>query len=166
MVLSGIAMLIYDSRIVQRYFTKIKNRFHRNRHEPQIELGTIDSTPEETTPQDSEPGTVQAPESMRVDPASDANPATGVNSPQASRIEPAKVESETSSRSPTQPVRADEVALPYSISVGLCLFCFFLISFIVIMVVRGVVDNLPSDFRFFANIYLAGATHVQNKLTY
>ena len=39
MVLSGISMVIFDSRIVQRYFRRIRDRFRRRDEEPQVELG-------------------------------------------------------------------------------------------------------------------------------
>lgn len=159
MVLSGIAMVVYDSRIIQRNFTKVRNKFRRIGHEPQIELGTVDSPPDES--QQDELGTAQGLESVRVDPHPDANSATGVNPPKASRTERIKVEPEVSLRNTTLAIRADDIALPYSIWVGLSLLCLFLVSFVVIMVVRGVVDNLPLGFRFFANIYLAGIFHLR-----
>lgn len=159
MVLSGIAMVVYDSRIVQRNFAKVRNKFRRNGHELQIELGTVDSPPDESQEGDSR--TAQGLESVRVDPHPDANLATGVNPPRGSRTERTKVEPEASLRNTTVAIRADDIALPYSIWVGLSLFGLFLVSFVVIMVVRGVVDNLPLDFRFFANIYLAGTFHLR-----
>jgi hypothetical protein len=151
-------MVIYDSRVVQRNFTGIRTRFRRTRQEPQIELGSIDSPPEEPSSQESGPEVIQVPETVRVNPDADANPATGVKTPHASRTEQAKVETEAPVRGTAQPIRAEEAKLPYSLRVGLSLLCFFLVSFIVIMVVRGVVDSLPLDFRFFANIYLAGTS--------
>jgi hypothetical protein len=152
MVVSGIAMVIYDSRVVQRNFTRIRNRVRRNRQEPQIELADIGSPPQEASSQEGEPESLRVPESVRVDRDADATPATGVNPPQASRAEQTKV----TSGGTAHPISAEDVMIPYSIRVGIFLFCFFLVSFIVIMVVRGAVESLPSDFLFFANIYLAG----------
>jgi hypothetical protein len=158
MVVSGIAMVIYDSRVVQRNFTRIRNRVRRNRQEAQIELADIDSPPQEASYQENEPESLQVPESVRVDRDADATPATGVNPPQASRTEQTKVKSAAPLRGTAHPIRAEDVKVPYSIRVGIFLFCFFLVSFIVIMVVRGAVETLPSDFLFFANIYLAGTS--------
>jgi hypothetical protein len=50
----------------------------------------------------------------------------------------------------------EEVAIPFSVRTGFFALALFLVSFIVILVVRGVVDNVPMLFNFFANIYLAG----------
>ena len=158
MVVSGIAMVIYDSRVVQRNFARIRNRVRRNRQEPQIELADIGSLPQEASSQENGLESLQVPESVRVDRDADATPATGVKPPQASSIEQTRVKSAAPLRGIAHPIRAEDVKISYSIRVGIVLFCFFLISFIVIMVVRGAVDSLPSDFLFFANIYLAGTS--------
>jgi len=55
----------------------------------------------------------------------------------------------------TSRVRAEDVMIPYSISMGLIIFAIFIISFIVVIVIHGVVHNTPILFKFFANIYLA-----------
>lgn len=52
--------------------------------------------------------------------------------------------------------RSENVMVPYSAKVGLLIFALFVLSFIVIMVLRGVLTNAPTLFRFFTNIYLAG----------
>jgi len=160
MVVSGIAMVIYDSRVVQRNFTRIRNRFRRTSQEPQIELGAFGSPPEGPSSQESGPESLQVPETVRVDPDAEANPATGVHPPHTSPAKQAKADPEAHLRGTAQAVRAEEAKLPYSLWVGLFLLCFFLVSFIAIMVVRGVVDSLPLDFRFFANIYLAGTSYL------
>jgi uncharacterized membrane protein len=54
--------------------------------------------------------------------------------------------------------RPQEIIIPYSIRTGLFCFVFFLVSFIVIMVIRGVLDSLAVAFKFFANILLAGSS--------
>jgi hypothetical protein len=156
MVLSGISMVIYDSRIVQRYFAKIKNKLWRRRYQSQIELGDI-SPPADSRAQETEPESLHVPENVRVDPDENIQTAKEIGPLQSTRTEQAKVEALTVARSPTHAIRAEDVRAPYSIWVGLILLCFFLVSFIAIMVVRGVVTDLPLDFRFFANIYLAGS---------
>ena len=56
----------------------------------------------------------------------------------------------------TSRVRAEDVMIPYSILTGLIIFGIFVISFVIVMVVRGVVHDAPILFKFFANMYLAG----------
>lgn len=67
-------------------------------------------------------------------------------------------ESETTApvEMPSASPPSQEIRLAYSIRTGLCIFAFFLATFITVMVVRGVIPDLPPLFRFFANIYLAG----------
>ena len=46
--------------------------------------------------------------------------------------------------------------VPYTVRTGVMVLGFFFATLIVIMVIRGVVPNLPTIFRFFGNIFLAG----------
>jgi hypothetical protein len=46
--------------------------------------------------------------------------------------------------------------VPYTVLTGVLVLGFFFASLITIMVVRGVVPDLPVLFRFFGNIFLAG----------
>jgi hypothetical protein len=46
--------------------------------------------------------------------------------------------------------------VPYTVRTGVMVLGFFFATLIVIMVIRGVVPNLPTLFRFFGNIFLAG----------
>lgn len=46
--------------------------------------------------------------------------------------------------------------IPYKVSTGLLILGLFVISFIVIMTIRGIVHDVPSLFTFFSNIYLTG----------
>ena len=158
MVLSGIAMVVFDSRIIQRWYrrilTRIRTRFHRHQPEPQTELGVISNT-ESVQPSSAEETPVT--ETIRIDSGATkiSGPGSGPSRRQvAQQEEPAANTSEPISVA--QAVRSDEVKVPYSILIGLTVFAFFLISFVVIMVVRGVVKNSPVLFQFFANMYLAG----------
>lgn len=145
MVLSGLAMVIFDSRIVHKAFSKIQKMFRRNRQEPQIELGENSQTePAQTA--------TASPNAVLVDNEGNKNIASGVSERPTSRTGP---ESE-SSDNPTPLLRSQENVSLYSVKVGLLLLGLFIISFIIIMVLRGVLSDAPVLFRFFANIYLAG----------
>ena len=141
MVLSGITMVIYDSRIVHSGLKKIRNKFQRNQ-EHQIELGT-DGTPRISQ------------DIQRVDNPETETSASGVSRRQTND-ESGEVEADLDQE--TAQTTHENVMVPYSIAVGLLIFAFFVVSFIVIMVVRGVLTEAPPLFRFFANIYLAGKT--------
>jgi hypothetical protein len=145
MVLSGLAMVIFDSRIVHRAFTKIQKKVRRNRQEPQIELGENSQT-EPTKTTDISPNVVP------VDNGGNANTASGVSERPISRSGSEGVSSEN----PAPALRSQENVSLYSVKVGLLLLGLFIISFIIIMVLRGVLRDAPVLFRFFANIYLAG----------
>lgn len=139
MVLSGVAMVIYDSRIIHNGLKKIRNKFRRHQ-EQQIELGT-----------DVFPGQTQG--IQRVDNPESETSASGVSR------RPTDDGDNGSEANPTQEtpqIRPETVMVPYSIAVGLLIFAFFVLSFIIVMVLRGVLNDAPLLFRFFANIYLAG----------
>jgi hypothetical protein len=50
----------------------------------------------------------------------------------------------------------DSDFVPYTVRTGVIVLGVFFVTLIVIMVIRGVVPNLPTLFRFFGNIFLAG----------
>lgn len=47
--------------------------------------------------------------------------------------------------------------IPYKASTGLLVLGLFVISFMVIVIIRAIVPDLPSLFKFFSNIYIAGS---------
>src|SRR5438045_3018721 len=49
-----------------------------------------------------------------------------------------------------------DAIVPYKVSTGLFVLAFFLASFVAIVAIRGVIHDLPSLFKFFSNVYLAG----------
>jgi hypothetical protein len=50
-----------------------------------------------------------------------------------------------------------ERIIPYKVSTGLLVLGFFVVSFVVILTIRALLqDRVPSLFMFFSNIYLAG----------
>ena len=149
MVLSGIALVIYDSRIIHRWLRKLKNQFRKKQREQQVEIGDNSNPQGDVNPRELQL-TEPEPTPIRVDSDGDGNFAAEVRQEQP--IE----QDDTSAENPARTVRSEEVKVPYSITTGLVIFVLFLVSFIVIMVTRGVVHDLPIVFRFFANMYLAG----------
>jgi hypothetical protein len=138
MVLSGIALVVFDSRIVHRFITRIQDRFRRPRRrnvELQQNTSEITRADEEHTEADS------------ID--------LGERSTASLRNRQTTTAEETPEENPTR-VSGQRVVIPYSILTGTIVFLAFISSFIAIMVVRGVVHDAPTLFKFFANMYLAG----------
>jgi hypothetical protein len=154
MVLSGITLVIFDSRIIQKYFRRIRNKFRRSNNEPELELGSESHAAEESTKSTLPEA---QPETHSVDRETPAASASGVNTQQTVHV---NVQTDSQTDDATRPASTEDVKVPYSIFVGLIILVFFIVSFIVIMVIRGVLDDLPQLFRFFANIFLAGIFHV------
>jgi hypothetical protein len=145
MIISGIAMIIFDSRIIHSWIRKIRARFQRNQQEENIELG------ENTISNEAVPNTVEQSESKSIPLDIDNN-----ETPLSRRNQQSQVQPDNNVEDSAPRVRSDEVKMPYSIRTGVVIFVLFLTSFIVIMVIRGVVHNSPTTYRFFANMYLAG----------
>lgn len=148
MIISGIAMVIFDSRIIHKWIRKIKTRFRRNQQEENIELGQ-DAIPTEASPKTEEPES--DPKPIRIDTDNNETSLSRRNQ-QASSQQDSNVDNSASR------VRAEEVKMPYSIMTGVSIFLIFVTSFIVIMVIRGVIHNAPIAYKFFANMFLAGTS--------
>lgn len=153
MVSSGIALVTFDSRVIQRSIRKVENLFRRATPAHNVELGEI------TTQGDMSPET-RAP-SVREDtapvvPTHDIT--SSLRNRQARPQENADPELDYPQEEPTARVRAEDVAIPYSIRTGFVIFVFFVVSFIVTMAVHGAVSDSPLLFEFYANMYLAGSS--------
>ena len=131
----------------------MRNRFRRNHQEPEIEVEDISNSQRVEQNISETPFPKPEPSSIRVDLENNENSASGVNRQQADQADNAPAENST------RTVRSEEVKTPYSILVGMIILSLFVVSFIVIMVIRGVLHNLPPLFGFFANMYLAGISH-------
>lgn len=151
MVISGITMMIFDSRIIHKWIRTIKSRFQRNQQAENVEPGD--------EPGRSEAGEQQSElQPVRVD---TDNLETAVSQ----RNQQSQAQQHNNIENSASRVRSDQVKAPYSILTGVAVFAIFVISFIVIIVIRGVVANLPIGYRFFANMYLAGMSQgVSRKL--
>ena len=140
-------MVIFDSRIIHNWIRKIRNRFQRNQQENNVELEeNIDTN---------EVALNTRPESKPI-PVDPNNNETSLS--RRNQQSPDQQDNHVESSVPR--VRSDEVKMPYSILTGVVIFVIFIVSFIVIMVIRGVVPNSPIAYRFFANMYLAGISQV------
>jgi hypothetical protein len=153
MVLSGVVLVIFDSRIVHRFFRNVKTCIRGRRREENVELGDTPSTPRVQCDEAPVEGSSLQVGSNREAPASLRNRQPG----QLENTAGARLNDEAI-QEPSPRVSAEHVIVPYSIWTGLVIVLFFLISFIIIMVLRGVLQNAPSLFEFFANMYLAGSS--------
>jgi hypothetical protein len=151
MVSAGIALVVFDSRVIQRSIRKVKNLFRGMTPAQNVELGE-NTTEEDTSPQTGAPSAQE--NTIPVDSTHDI--ASSLRNRQARSEE--NVNLESSPQNPAARVRAEDVIIPYSIRTGLVLFALFVISFIVTMVVRGTVSDAPLLFQFYANMYLAGSS--------
>ena len=152
MVGSGIALVIYDSRVIQNVFRRTRSRFQRNHREENVELGTNVSSQEHEMPGETSPA---EPKPIRIDASDNEISSSGVASDRQ-RYDIHTVDETPRPTAPTARVRSEDLKAPYSILIGVSIFALFVVSFIVIMVIRGVVPNLPKPYQFFANMYLAG----------
>ena len=146
MVISGVAMVIFDSRIIHNWIRKIRAKLPRNQQE-NIELG------ETVIPTQDIPTTVEQQSEPSPIPIDADSPETSV-----SKLNRQSQVQQDNNVENSPRVRSDEVKMPYSIRTGLVIFAFFVTSFIVVMVIRGVVHNSPIAYRLFANMYLAGTS--------
>jgi hypothetical protein len=136
MVLSGIINTLWDSRVLHRGYRNASRRFRRQ--------PTIAQTPELEIQGDGEQMTpVDLPET--------GTSASGITPDTNSNTIPQGDDQEVVTRQ-----RSGDVVLPFSVLTGAIVLALFFASLVVILVVRGVVPNLPTLLRFFANIYLAG----------
>jgi hypothetical protein len=119
-------MVIYDSRIVQQTYLQIRQLF-KHKETPQINLETTnESKPEKTTAEDVR----QEPTPLQKEDI------------ELGKIELCELEFEK--------------LIPFSAGTTVLVLTAFVVSFVVVMTVRGFVPNLPPLFKFFSNILLAG----------
>jgi hypothetical protein len=137
MVISGIINTVWDSMVLHRGYRNLSRRFRRP-----VTQGPIDQPSGlETGDGEQEVAEVELPE-------------TGIS---ASGVTPdSRAQQVDDQEVVTSRERNRDVVLPFSVLTGAIVLALFFVSLIVILVIRGVVPNLPMLFRFFANIYLAG----------
>jgi hypothetical protein len=145
MVISGIVNVVWDSRILQNQYKRIIRRSARTPTTAQtLELGENNHNEEQST-------VVDHPVTEPTDVSKAVVSASGVTSSHVRSTASPEDEQVSNSRE-----REPHVVVPFSVRTGAISFALFLVSLVIILVVRGVVADVPPLFRFFANIYLAG----------
>jgi hypothetical protein len=144
MVISGISMTIFDSRIIHNAIRTIKTRFQNNQQDEHVELGEGANLSE---------GVLSAGERQ-----SESELIRVTNETAVSRRNQQSQDQQDDIEKSASRVGSDEIKMPYSILTGVAIFSLFVVSFILIMVIRAVVPNTPIAYRFFSNMYLAGTS--------
>jgi hypothetical protein len=149
MIMSGIAMVVYDSRIVHRSFKILSDKFRRRPPpvQEEVELG-MSSAPDEVFASESN--------KIPVNVGETGTTASGIDLNQT----PSDQEPTQSAESPISREAINDLILPYSIRTGFLVFAFFIATFASVMATRGAIHNLPLLYQFFANILLAGRSHL------
>jgi hypothetical protein len=144
MINCGIAMVVFDSRIIHSAIRKIRNAIH-GPHPPAIPVEAELGIPldEQNTQQIDSSSTNAASTASGVNPLH-VHHGGGTQDPEGSPTI-------SSDASPSITIK-----FPYSIVIGSVILGLFVIFFIVIMVLRGTLTSASILFRFFANILLAG----------
>lgn len=142
MISCGIAMAVFDSRIIHRAIRKLRVRLRR----PRPPSGPIDAGLEMRLDE-------QDIQQVDQEPTDAGSTASGVNPLQVPRPGESQQRASTFSSSASS---SQIVKIPYSMLVGSIILGLFVIFFVAIMVLRAVLTTAPILFRFFANILLAG----------
>ena len=155
MVSSGVALVVYDSRLIPRCLRKIRNQFcGPPRPEQNVELGGSTNQGDPSLDSQTEDASIHE-NAIPVDSNNEIVSSLRNRQPRQQQITDTSPDSE---QQPAPRVRAEDVMIPYSIRTGLVVFFLFVLSFVVTMVVQGVVRNSPILFQFYANMYLAGSS--------
>ncbi|KAK9246760.1 chromate transporter-domain-containing protein [Lipomyces tetrasporus] len=182
MVLGGVTAVIYDLRFIQRWWARGKQNFRfplRNRRVPESE-------PQSIPMDDIEDDSIWLPEVYREDSAADvsgalAPPKSGVPAArrpvrtsistrpildasdaeslpvtEAQSNDDGGVDASNIRAAPVGPAVEDNPKQDYPVWLGISLVVGFLISFVIVIVIRAVVKGLPVTFLLFSNLYLAG----------
>jgi len=148
-------MIIFDSRIVHRSLKILRVKFRGPGPQPEVEQGT---------PPEIELETQIAPTELSVSPSDPVEIPQMEHKTSGIDVTQPRHSNQDATESLHSPISAElnnELGLPYSIRTGLLIFAFFVATFVSVMVTRGVINNLPLLYRFFANILLAGISHVE-----
>lgn len=153
MFLAGCATVVYDYRWlhgpVKAVVGVLKNPRRRRRAEEteSVELSQAQSANQENT----------ATTTATTSGAAEERNGVGTRSSQENNAETLPVtENGRSTASPEPRIVPQERMLNFSWAFGLGIIIFFFVTFIVVMVLRGVLPIKSLLFRFFANMYLAG----------
>lgn len=147
MAIAGCAAIVHDYRWVHRPVRKVthafKSRLRRSDPEPsQRDQETAVAPPDDPPKRHSTEGRAGGPSETVSHEMQNIGEASNATEASATESEPRIV--------------AQEYRLDFSWKVGASIIGFFFVSFIIVMVLRGVIRNQPILYNLFANLYLAG----------
>ncbi|KAH7369427.1 chromate transport protein ChrA [Plectosphaerella cucumerina] len=150
MAIAGCTAIVHDYRWVHRPVRKVKRAF----------VSTFKRSDPEPSLRDQETA-APPPESDRdapKQPSSEvrAGGPAGTESHELQNLGEASNATEAPASEPEERVVAQEYRLDFAWKAGATIIGVFFLSFIVVMVLRGVIRNQPILYNLFANLYLAG----------
>ncbi|KAM0326207.1 hypothetical protein ACHAQA_006804 [Verticillium albo-atrum] len=158
MAAAGCAAVVHDYRWLHRPVRKVKHTLEScfgRKKEPAgpaaQESGDV-GTELQNLPRQSETGKDSVPIDGRSSPS-----LTSRGGPVQDTREPSEVDTDAGSAAESEPrVVAQEYRLNFSWKAGTAVIGTFFATFLVVMVIRGVVTDIPILYNLFANLYLAG----------
>ncbi|KAH8881270.1 hypothetical protein GQ53DRAFT_518390 [Thozetella sp. PMI_491] len=146
----GVAAVIHDSRWLHKPVKALVMLIRRQKNTiPPVEEGRAEADPPRI---ETSVGSSQNTELAQVTQhPSSTGPLSEVPAPDRNEGEEAQPASETEQR-----IIPQEYKLGFSWKVGAIIIAAFFVTFIAVMVLRGVVPDPPLLYRLFANLYLAG----------
>ncbi|RYP36316.1 hypothetical protein DL767_003469 [Monosporascus sp. MG133] len=156
-VIGGIITVIHDFRWLHGPVKAVRNAVMRKKQRPAETEETIDLPRRSPSVDASAQKDVRGDGNRSAGPSTSSAPAEGAKSglPTSERE---AAESGTAAATAAEEPRLvpPERRLNFSWKFGLAIICGFLVSFIVIMILRGVLPNKGLLYSLFANMYLAG----------
>ncbi|KAL1611292.1 hypothetical protein SLS59_000010 [Nothophoma quercina] len=155
-VIGGTITVLWDTWLAQRV-GKAKAKWESKRRRARNEVGDAEETNAAEDIQPAQELPVRRPEAVKR--RAQAGSSTDRIVPEVEESELGRAHSQRSARadttSPPAPV-ADVKTHNISVKVGVSLIVGFLASFLVVMIIRGTVENRGLVFDLFSNMYLAG----------
>lgn len=164
MLAGGIVTVVWENGL-ERWIGKQRAQWKRRRSTPEAVVEENNSTELQKLEEDVSTGTAQQPSetsdqhiSRRMTTSgTETNPASESPKESEPSAAPKIIPLPASSRqSTTHHAPADTLHHSIPISIGLAIIVVFFLSFIAILVARGVLHNPPLPLNVFANLYLAG----------
>ena len=146
LVLSGLVMIVYDARIFQNLYSWTQHVItKRTQADPKVSDVTEEDNwfPKKRGQRQGESKSISIVQSSIVK--------------EKTEFEDSKPEHDDLELQILEPEVDSDHFVPYSFRTGIILLGVFIAIFIVIIVVRVKVPNIPDLFKFFANIFLAGS---------
>ncbi|RYP00783.1 hypothetical protein DL764_006417 [Monosporascus ibericus] len=156
-VIGGIITVIHDFRWLHGPVKAVRNAVMRKKQRPAETEETIDLPRQDPSVDGSVQKDTRGDDNISAGPSTGSAPAEGAK-PGLPTSEREAAESGTAAATAAEEPRfvPPERRLNFSWKFGLAIICSFFISFLVIMVLRGVLPNKGLLYSLFANMYLAG----------